>query len=154
MMSQNLISFIRKAKLATYAAAGDDASVSPLLLDTKQLEYREGAYFYRDIYSGMGLFVGQELVYHNDQALWSMVYSGGVHSAVCVDMVNLYQFLRTALLQAPEHLPLRGPDGLNDELWQYRCYVSGSLERFQGEEIILFEEKPVYSLLFSGGLLR
>ena len=44
--------FLRSAKAATYAAQGDDASVTPVLPDSRQLEYRDGTFLYRDIYVG------------------------------------------------------------------------------------------------------
>ncbi|MBI4987914.1 MAG: hypothetical protein HZC23_03740 [Rhodocyclales bacterium] len=70
--------FLRSAKAATYAAQGDDASVTPVLPDSRQLEYRDGAFLYRDIYVGMFRFVGQEVVYQNDRAVWSTSYAGGL----------------------------------------------------------------------------
>jgi hypothetical protein len=77
-MSSELVGFIHSAKLATYAAQGDDASTRPLLVDSKQLEYVRGPYLYRDIYVGMFRFVGQKIVYADDRAVWSMAYSGGL----------------------------------------------------------------------------
>jgi hypothetical protein len=55
--------FLFAAKQATYAAQGDAASVPPALPDTRQLEYADGDFLYRDIYVGMFRFVGQEIVY-------------------------------------------------------------------------------------------
>jgi hypothetical protein len=49
-----------EAKRTTYAGRGDEATVMPLLPGSKQLEYRDGDYLYRDIYFGMAYFVGQE----------------------------------------------------------------------------------------------
>lgn len=74
----DFVEFLRSAKLATYAAQGDDASVPPLLPDSKQLEFSKGSYVYRDIYVGMLGFVGQEVVYLDSRAAWSMAYSGGL----------------------------------------------------------------------------
>jgi hypothetical protein len=45
--NMNLVEFIQKAKLATYATQGDEATLSPMLPDSKQLEYREGEFLYR-----------------------------------------------------------------------------------------------------------
>lgn len=77
-----LVEFLRAAKAATYAAQGDDASVPPALPDSKQLEFRDGPFLYRDIYLGMFRFVGQEVVYLADRALWSMSYAGGLAPGV------------------------------------------------------------------------
>jgi hypothetical protein len=57
------MTFLVNAKRQTYAAQGDDATVTPLVPGSRQLEYQEGALLYRDIYFGGGYFVGQETVY-------------------------------------------------------------------------------------------
>ena len=105
-----LAQFLRAAKSATYAAQGDEASVVPVLPDSKQLEYRAGDFLYRDIYVGMFRFVGQEIVYRTHRAVWSMSYAGGLSESVSQGSArSIYAFLRQALLDAPPELPLRGP---------------------------------------------
>ncbi len=154
-MSPSLSAFIKVAKQATYAASGDSASVVPLLPNTKQLEYSSGEYAYRDIYAGMDFFVGQEMVCKSGTAVWSMSYSGGVTvSASAAATAEIYRFLRTALLQAPEQLPLRGPASLTSGQLQYSCAVTGELARFHGAELISIAGSPVYELHFSGGTLK
>ncbi|WP_431191969.1 DUF5680 domain-containing protein [Rubrivivax gelatinosus] len=107
------------------------------------------------MYAGMKLFVGQELVYRLGTAVWSMGYSGGVTvSASDSATAEIYRFLRTALLQAPEQLPLRGPESLISGQLEYSCAVSGELGRFHGTEIICIAGSPVYELHFSGGALH
>ena len=86
--------FLVKAKCQTYAAQGDDATLTPLVPGSRQLEYRDGPLLYRDIYFGGAYFVGQETVYYNSSALWAMGYAGGVTSAVSrpSDMRRVYDF--------------------------------------------------------------
>ena len=154
-MPLTLIKFIRAAKLATYAAQGDSATVASLLPSTKQLEYENDEYLYRDVYAGMEFFVGQELVYEAGAAVWSMSYSGGVIvSATEAAMSEVYRFLRTALLQTTAELPLRGPRSLRAGQFHYSCAVAGQFTRFQGTELISIADSPVYELHFSGGTLR
>jgi hypothetical protein len=154
-MSRALAAFIKVAKQATYAASGDSASVVPLLPNTRQLEFSSGEFVYRDIYAGMEYFVGQELVYKSGEAVWSMSYSGGVTvSASEAATTEIYRFLRAALLQAPELLPLRGPASLSAGQLQYSCVVTGELVRFHGTELISIAGSPVYELNFSGGMLK
>lgn len=146
--------FLLIAKQATYAAQGDEASVTPLLSDSKQLEYRDGEWFYRDIYVGMFRFVGQEIVYFSNRAVWSMSYAGGLG----VDVENaaarpVYAFLRQALREAPLDLPLRGPALLEADGMRYTCQCTGSIERFHGTEIIMQSHDRLYELHFSGGFL-
>jgi hypothetical protein len=154
-MPQTLSAFIKAAKQATYAASGDSATVAPLLPNTKQFEYRSADYVYRDIYAGMGFFVGQELVYQSGQAVWSMSYSGGVLvDATEAAVSEIYRFLRLALLQVPEQLPLRGPANLDSGPLNYTCAVTGELARFHGTETISLGGSAVYQLHFSGGALK
>ncbi len=145
---------LRQAKLATYAAQGDDASVAPLRGGSKQLEYRDGDWLDRDIYFGTIRFVGQEVVYHADKSIWSMAYSGGVVQGLVTSEVRaLYAFLRSALLQAPADMPLRGPPTLVDGAHTYNCSVRGTLTNFTGHESITAGGREVYALQLSGGRL-
>jgi hypothetical protein len=72
------MTFLVNAKRQTYAAQGDDATVTPLVPGSRQLEYQEGALLYRDIYFGGAYFVGQETVYEGPTPVWAMGYGGGV----------------------------------------------------------------------------
>ena len=154
-MPTSFAQFLRIAKLHTYAAQGDDASVTPVLLSTKQLEFSIDGYLYRDIYAGMNHFVGQEIVYQNDQAIWSMSYSGGMLiEATASAIAEVYRFLRAALQESPQDLPLRGPASLRSGQLTYVCDIKGDLNRFAGVEHIDLVGSPAYELHFSGGLLR
>ena len=149
------VEFLVAAKRATYAAQGDDATVAPLLPDSKQLEFREGAYLYRDIYVGMFRFVGQEVVYRADRALWSMSYAGGLAPGVeRADARRVYAFVRSALLTATSGLPVRGPAELREGALTYRCVTHGTLERFHGDETIDEAGRILFELRFAGGELR
>jgi hypothetical protein len=146
--------FLQAAKRATYAAQGDDASVPPSLMDSKQLEYRSDPYLYRDIYFGMSRFVGQEVVYVDERSVWSMSYSGGLIEGVSVEQARpTYAFLRKALLDVPSALPLRGPASLRSDDWLYTCHCEGDLHRFHGVEIIRCDGALIYELHFSGSSL-
>lgn len=150
----DFVAFLRSAKLATYAAQGDDASVPPLLPDSKQLEFSRGPYVYRDIYVGMLGFVGQEVVYRDSRAAWSMAYSGGLVPGIPkADASLVYQALRAALSAAPEELPMRGPSAFVHQDLSYMCAATGDIERFHGREIISRDGHMLYELHFSGGAL-
>lgn len=152
--STQLARFVHAAKTTTYAAQGDDASVEVALPDSKQLEYRDGEYFYRDIYVGMFRFVGQEIVYYADRAIWSMSYAGGlVHGVGHHTAKPVYAFLRSALLAAPPDAPLRGPSLLEGGGMRYVCQWHGSLEQFHGVERVTQGSASLYELRFAGGIL-
>jgi hypothetical protein len=146
--------FLVAAKQATYAMLGDDASVESLLPDCRQLEYRDGDYFYRDIYAGMLQFVGQEIVYCSGRAIWSMSYAGGLCADVDTPSAGqVYAFLRQALLHTPHALPLRGPQLMTHEAMHYTCQNTGSIERFHGAETITIGTQCLHQLHFAGGML-
>jgi hypothetical protein len=57
-----LRAFLVQAKLETYAAGSQEASVPAVLAGSHQLEFRRGEFFYRDIYFGGDYFVGRNSV--------------------------------------------------------------------------------------------
>jgi hypothetical protein len=152
-----LAAFLIKAKRRTYAGLDDDATIAtPLLTGSKQLEHREGPYAYRDIYFGMGFFVGQETVSKDDRVIWSMCYSGGARSEVTARdaLLSLYKFLRQALLACDVSAPYRGPATFVGDEMTYRNDVDGTIASFHGVEQISRDGAVLYELRYGGGLLR
>jgi hypothetical protein len=152
-----LAAFLIEAKRRTYAGLDDDATIAtPLLTGSKQLEHRADPYAYRDIYFGMGFFVGQETVSKDDRVIWSMCYSGGAGPEVTNrdTLLSLYKFLRQALLACDVSAPYRGPVTFARDEMTYRNDVDGTLARFHGVEQISQHGAVLYELRYSGGLLR
>ncbi|MCP3388747.1 DUF5680 domain-containing protein [Bradyrhizobium sp. CCGB12] len=154
----DLAAFLVEAKRRTYAGLDDDASVAtPLLAGSKQLEHHAAPYTYRDIYFGMGFFVGQETISRDDRAIWSMSYSGGARAEITDrdTFLEIYKFLREALLGVSVDEPYRGPRLFEQAGMIYRNEVEGALDRFHGIEMIARHDgTPLYELRYSGGLLR
>ncbi|MBW5438301.1 hypothetical protein FXB41_27120 [Bradyrhizobium canariense] len=153
-----LAAFLVESKRRTYAGLDDDATVAaPLLRGSKQLEHRASPYAYRDIYFGMGFFVGQETVSRDGRVIWSMSYSGGVRAEITGrdTFLAIYKFLRQALLAGSVEEPYRGPHLFEQDGMVYRNEVEGSLDRFHGIETIAQEDGALlYELRYGGGLLR
>nr|WP_249158330.1 DUF5680 domain-containing protein [Bradyrhizobium jicamae] len=146
-----------EAKRRTYAGLDDDATIAvPLLGGSRQLEHRAPPYAYRDIYFGMGFFVGQETVSKDDRVIWSMSYSGGARPEIAdrSRLLAIYGFLRQALLAGDVAAPYRGPPVLAADGMTYRTDVEGTMERFHGVETISQNDALLYELRYSGGLLR
>jgi hypothetical protein len=154
----NFAAFLVDSKRRTYAGLDDEATVAaPLLRSSKQLEHRAPPYAYRDIYFGMGFFVGQETVSRDDRVIWSMSYSGGVRAEITDrdTFLAIYKFLRQALLAVRAEEPYRGPRLFEQADMVYRNEVEGSLDRFHGIETIARRDGvPLHELRYSGGLLR
>jgi hypothetical protein len=146
--SAALASFLLRAKRATYAAQGDDATVTPLLAGSRQLEYREGDLFYRDVYYGLANFAGLETVYAGDAPRWSMAYAGGVLAGTSQAQVRrIYVFLREALNGGTVDAPYRGPAQHASSGYKYVNDWRGALEDFSGDELIRHEGAVVYRSL-------
>jgi len=154
----DLAAFLVEAKRRTYAGLDDDATVArPVLAGSKQLEHRAAPYAYRDIYFGMGFFVGQETVSRDDRVVWSMSYSGGARAEITDrdTFLAIYKFLRQALLAIDPEEPYRGPRRFEQAGMVYRNEIEGSLDRFRGVETIAGQDgAPLYELHYGGGLLR
>jgi len=76
MRSPEFAEFLVRAKKETYAGGGEE--VSPQRPGFKELEYKEGDWYYRDSYSGFYQAPGQEVVYFQGKPVWAMAYSGGM----------------------------------------------------------------------------
>lgn len=154
-MDKGLLDFLIKAKIATYASKGNNASVKPLMEGSRQLEFQDGDFFYRDIYFGMSYFIGQETVYHFGNPIWSMSYAGGVEKQYEIEFVQeVYAFLRKSMRMITSESPFRGPKEFIMEDFFYSDAHSGNLSQFVGEETITFRNKEVYRLNYSGGYIR
>jgi hypothetical protein len=155
MNERDLLSFLIEAKLHTYAAQGDEASVAPVLNGSKQLEFRSGDFLYRDIYFGFRYFVGQEVVEVQGRPVWSMAYAGGMTRPVeTVSAGEVYAFLRQALRLVSPSCPYRGPTFMQVDAFTYRNTWTGSMEGFTGSEEISYNDDIVYTLTYTGGLIR
>ncbi|KAB8295638.1 DUF5680 domain-containing protein [Bifidobacterium avesanii] len=161
-----LIPFLLAAKRATYGAedAGAAAETVPAFDGSRQLEYREGPWLYRDVYFGSRRFAGQETVLFDGAPVWSMVYAGGMTDTGerpgkgFDDSRRVYAFLRRALRLCDASHPYRGParheaDGLVYVNEQPDVPESNS---FRGRERILTRdadgtgEQCLYALDYAG----
>ena len=125
--SAALAGFLLRAKRATYAAQGDDATVTPLLPGSRQLEYREGGLFYRDVYFGVAAFAGLETVHEANVPRWSMAYAGGVLAGASqTQMRQVYAFLRSALTRGTQDAPFRGPPQHESSGYEYVNECAGA----------------------------
>ncbi len=151
-----LAQFLVKAKKATYASQGDEATVKKVLLPgTHQLEFSDGPFFYRDIYAGSAMFAGQEIVYYAGKPVWSMSYAGEIPPEVAQqDVEGLVKLLHKALMNVSESAPYRGPARIKDGAYEYTNHAGGSFASFFGDEDIRQAGRVIYKLHYEGGLLR
>lgn len=143
----NIISFLIKAKRATYAGKGSETV--PSRVGSHDLIYEEGDHMYYDTYLGGNRFAGEEALWAAQKPYWSMNYAGRVMGAGFSG-----DFLKEALLHVPEDMPFRGPKQYVSEDYIYTCDIDGDFEWFQGKETISYKGVVVYECCFHGGLIE
>lgn len=152
MNIKQLSKFLVKAKINTYASSGEGGE--KILPDgSKEFEFKEGEFQYRDRYLGFNPFIGEEVVFSSGKAILGMNYYGEVISKI-VPVKQIYQFLQKALSKIKEDKPLRGPDYFKEGVFEYFNETEGGVERFNGNERILYKKQMVYKLSYHGGLIR
>ena len=115
-----------------------------------ELVFQAGEFKYRDSYFGEDPFVGEEVVWQNDRAIWAMNFYGSV-TGQAVPAGEVYTFLQKALRQMEPEQPYRGPSIFREQDFEYCNEAQGSLDRFTGVEQISFRGQVVYQLLYHGG---
>ncbi len=73
--NKEFLELLVKAKKGTYANS-DAPKVIPSRLNSKDYEFTDGNFTYHDTYFGGVKFMGEEVVYYNDNILWGMNYYG------------------------------------------------------------------------------
>lgn len=142
---KELKKIVAEARRNTYAGEGGAVEVS-LLNGSHQLEYRKDKYFYRDIFfAGKKNFIGQEVVYFNNNPVWSMVYSGSAEPE------EITPFLKKSLTVLSEKCRFGEKCELKENDLSYKDNGQGTLERFGGEEQIFKQGEEVYKLDYHGG---
>ena len=146
-MDQSIISFLIRAKRATYAGKG--AETAPSRIGSHDLVYRENNLMYYDTYLGGDRFAGEEALWISDVPVWSMNYLGRVTGSPFSG-----DFLKEALLHVPEDMPFRGPEKYVSGDYTYSCIAEGDFDWFQGKETISWQGNPIYECIYHGGLIR
>lgn len=141
--SDELINFLVLAKKNTYANKTNEVEI--LDENTFKYQYIKDNYKYIDTYYGSTSFVGNEVVYLSDVAIFALNYSG----IVLDDNFNS-NFLKEALLKVDSKMPYRGPKLYSNNEYTYICKVNGDIDYFEGYEEIYYKDIKVYQLYFNG----
>lgn len=154
-MNGKLHNFLIEAKKQTYA----NENVKKQLSSRKgsfDYEYSSNNMIYHDTYFGGTNFMGEEVVYEeNDTPIWGMNYYGvTLDQTLSEEAVD--KALRPALMQvgSDDIIPVRGPKEYINGNYKYIFNVSGNLDYFEGEETIYKNEKKVYVLKCHGGVIK
>jgi hypothetical protein len=142
--------FLIKARTQTYA--GSDGTVKAALEGSKQLEYRDGDWFYRDVfYTGKNAFDGIEAVFYKNKPIFSMSYYGNWGE---MTEEEIDQILRGALISNPETRLSTEIEWKKDK-FIYTCVpdFSDDIERVGGAESISKDGEQIYEFYYAGGVL-
>ncbi len=143
--------FIVKAKIATYASERE-TNEKVLQDGTKELVFVMDNFKYRDRYYGFNPFIGEELIWQDDNIVWAMNYWGRIYFDF-VSPKKVYSFLKSALRQVKVGRPFRGPSNFVEGDFEYIDKSNGSIDNFTGTEIIIYKGKEIYKLYYHGGLM-
>jgi len=147
--------FLVKAKINTYATEGEGGEK---VLDDgcRELIFEEDGFKYCDRYYGFDPFVGEEIVLKDNKAIWGMNYYGNIKPGTISgdDVRQFLDFLKESLRQVPEDIPFRGPQNYNNNDFEYVNNIKGDINKFVGQEKILYKGEEVYILNYHGGLIK
>jgi hypothetical protein len=143
-MDDKIIDFLIRAKKATYAGKGPEATSSRP--NSHDLHYEEDSLKYIDTYLGGFSFAGEEAIWKDDVPIWAMNYVGRVLSEEFSG-----DFLKEALSLVSKENPYRGPLLYEKDDYLYQLRLNGEFEWFNGIEIIRFKGKRIYECLIHGG---
>lgn len=152
---EELKNFLIEAKRQTYANENVEKKASSRR-ESHDYEYSNGTMTYHDTYFGGTNFMGEEVVYEQDNTpIWGMNYYGiTIDKELSEEAID--KALRPALMQVgnDDIIPVRGPKKYKNGEYEYIFNVTGDLEYFVGEESIYKNGKIVYQLKCHGGMIK
>ncbi len=147
-----LHSFIVSAKAATYVGDGNQSESSRE--GSHDLIYVEGDFRYLDSYFGGSDFIGEEVVYYQNQPVWGMNYYGTLLKPHKITAVETGKMIKASLSRMyAEGRFLGGWKHTEGDLL-YHDSSEGDLSHFTGYEWIEKDGEKVYELFYHGGLIK
>jgi hypothetical protein len=149
---EELRSFIVRAKAATYV--GDGATGAAHRQGSHDLEFRDGTFTYVDSYFGGADFIGQEVVYRDEEPVWAMNYYGRILEPGMITAAEAGQVIKASLsaLYAESRFLGGFEHALGDAT--YTDTNEGDVASFTGREWISRAGRRIYVLDYHGGLIR
>ena len=149
---QQLEGFIVRAKAATYVGDGEKAeSCRP---SSHNLKFREGLFSYLDSYFGGTDFIGQEVVYYEDEPVWAMNYYGKILEPEKISAAEAGQIIKESLSRMYREGRFLGGFEHQTGNGIYTDTSQGDWESFTGLEWITRDDHRVYELHYHGGRIK
>mgnify|MGYP001570737276 CR=1 FL=1 len=150
MNLNELKNFFCKASENGYAKEG--VTVTDEADGSHTIVYEEGLWRLHDNFFGGEPYAGKDIIFHNNRAVWMMLYYGWVHDTKLTPD-EVYHFLRKALAKFPKDYPYRGPTEFRESSLKYKNIFKGEIDNFIGEETIYEDKKEIYRARYFGGLV-
>ncbi len=147
--------FLIEAKKQTYANESVPR-VQNTRLNSKDYEYKRDNMIYHDTYFGGVNFIGEEVVYVDNETYWAMNYYG-VTLDISLGEEAMDKALRPALMMVGEDeniIPVRGPREFINGEYKYTFSVMGDINCFDGIETVYKNNVKIFELKCNGGLVR
>ena len=149
---ESLHAFILAAKAASYV--GDGQPVASCRESSHDLAFVQEDYQYLDSYFGGQDFIGEEVVYHQEQPVWGMNYYGAVLTPEKMTAAEAGAMIKISLAKMyAEGRFLGGWSYTHNDL-VYHDTSQGDLTHFTGYEWIERAGGKVYELFYHGGLIK
>ena len=149
--------FLGRAMLATYAGGGAETRPKELP-GFRELEYKEGDWYYKDSYTGYFQSWGRETVWLKGKPFWTQLYGGGIVPEKQKDkklVAQAFVFLKECMStgEKSKGFQPRGPKSYKSGDWSYTSTWKGTIKHYTGEEKIKLKGKVVFTHRFIGGLV-
>ena len=150
---KQLADFLNEANKSTYANK-DAPRAQSSRLKSEDYHFEKDGLIYHDTYFGSRDFIGEEVVYKNNEPVWAMNYYGAALNPK-ISTEDTYSILRPALMQDyNDIIPVRGPKKYIKDDSEYRNTPEGDLNRFTGMEEIYLKGDLVYRGWYHGGAIE
>lgn len=149
---QELAEFIVAAKAACYV--GDGAAAKSCRLGSHDLGFARADWRYLDSYFGGTDFLGQEVVWHQNEPVWAMNYYGNILRDDLIDAQRAGAVIKQSLAALYGQGRFLGGFEHRVEDFVYLDENSGDVGNFRGLERILLGDTEVYRLDYHGGNIR
>jgi hypothetical protein len=149
---QQLNEFIIHAKAATYV--GDGRKTESCRLGSHDLKFQENPFSYLDSYFGGSDFIGQEVVYYNDEPVWAMNYYGRIIQPNKISAAETGRIIKESLSALYRERRFLGGFEHKTDIGTYTDTSKGETDSFSGKEWIIRDSVKVYELVYHGGLIK
>ena len=147
--------FLIEAKKQTYANE-NAPKIGSSRLNSKDYEYKKDNMIYHDTYFGGTNFIGEEVVYIDNQTYWAMNYYGTTLDKTLGEEA-MDKALRPALMKVGEDvnvIPVRGPKEFINGEYKYTFEIRGDINCFNGIESVYKNDVKIYELRCTGGFIK